>query len=317
MCDGLEIAFQKFRFCPSNDLAESRIDLQKSSAPVDPRDSGGGDVMEGPVATFARMKTRFGLLAGRDITRNRHSVLAAQMHVAQSHFDRERASILAAVHFFDDRRARLPDLSEHLGSHALSEARRDVVDGPRQQLFPAVPQLNAGPLIYIEIAQSLWIDNRNGITGLIEEGAKELEFLKSTLLLLSCLLDFRAAGQQFSLGTCLFGDIVSRNPHRGVWNSLAAQHAVVSPDAPLAGTRRYRHQAARFSRFFQLSEINVKLRAKLESEDISQGNLEEFLNAVSKHPGGSRIHRKDSAFKIVHAQKILAVLNEILIPVFA
>jgi hypothetical protein len=76
-----------------------------------------------------------------------------------------------------------------------------------------------------------------------------------------------------------------------------------------ARPRHHRHESTSLTHALDLAEVGIKLGAELRSNQLPQGNLQNFFNAVPEHPRRSGIHRQQPACKIVNAQQILAVLD--------
>src|ERR1022692_2381780 len=121
--------------------------------------------------------------------------------------------------------------------------------------------------------------------------------------------------QQF-LRALLFGNVVSHAAHNRRGYAFGPICVVIFPDSALARPRHHGHQAARLSSARHLAEIGIELRAEFGSDNLPHWNLQQFLHAVAQHPGRGGIHRQQPAFQIVDAEQVLAVFDQILIPVF-
>src|SRR5580658_9136313 len=126
---------------------------------------------------------------------------------------------------------------------------------------------------------------------------------------------FVARAQRF-LRAHAIGDVVGDAAHDWRLDSLSAQSVVILPDAAFSGSRYQRQQAVSFARVLDFAQISIELVEELWIDEIPHGRTQHFFHAVAEQTRGKGIDSQKSAFKVVDAQKILTVLEEIATPVF-
>jgi hypothetical protein len=71
-----------------------------------------------------------------------------------------------------------------------------------------------------------------------------------------------------------------------------------------------------FPHTLDLAQIGIMFGVELRVDNIPQPFLQQFFYAVTQQTRWNGIDRQEPAFKVVDAQQVLAVLDQIAIPVF-
>jgi hypothetical protein len=220
------------------------------------------------------------------------------------------------VYAFLHHESRSPQLLDNLPGRSLCYRGINVEDSQRQKFFAAIAKFCASFLIDIEKAKRFWVHHLDGIVALVHQGSEQLQFPYRALV-------FAHLGKQTLAGRAcqflrplVFGNIMGHTSHNRRSHAFGPQCVVVFPDSAFARPRHHGHQAVRLPDARNLLQVGIKLGAELRRNYLSHGNPQHLLDAVSKHSRRSGIHGQQPAFKIVDAQQILAVLDQILIPVF-
>ena len=112
-------------------------------------------------------------------------------------------------------------------------------------------------------------------------------------------------------------DIVRDGAHHRRRQPFRTQRAVILPDPLFSRSRPDCHQAVSLDRARDLAQIGGALRAILRINNILQLLFQHLFYAVTQQTRWNGIDGQETPLKVVDTQQIMAVLDQIAIPVFA
>ena len=108
-----------------------------------------------------------------------------------------------------------------------------------------------------------------------------------------------------------------RDPaHHRLLYAFGPQRVVILPDAPLSRSRPHRQHSPSHACTFDFAQVSLKLVVELRIDKIPHRRSQHFFDAVAQQTRWNGIDRQESPVKVVNAQQVVAVLNQIAAPVF-